>query len=164
MTTTMIKKRLSNHLKAVLFADEMQDGGQNVLKEKCCTLEYFGYRCERSRNDAGFPYGSTNPAVLSFTVRLVASEEGTIYHQRLMENTPSDYTFLFNASFNDQQRLKSYDNMFIVNGYVVDVEDDFDSGDKETRQMLVRVKLFVNAITYKGKMMDRQLVINSMAE
>ena len=81
-----------------------------------------------------------------------------------MENTPSDYTFLFNASFNDQQRLKSYDNMFIVNGYVVDVEDDFDSGEKETRQMLVRVKLFVNAITYKGKMMDRQLVINSSAE
>ena len=54
--------------------------------------------------------------------------------------------------------------MFIVNGYVVDVEDDFDSGEKETRQMLVRVKLFVNAITYKGKMMDRQLVINSSAE
>ena len=32
MTTTMIKKRLSNHLKAVLFADEMQDGGQNVSR------------------------------------------------------------------------------------------------------------------------------------
>ena len=160
----MIKKRLSNHLKAVLFADEMQDGGQNVLKEKCCTLEYFSYRCERSRNDAGFPYGVTNPSVLSFTVRLVAPEEGTVYHQRLLENVPNDYTFLFNASFNDQQRLKSYDNMFIVNGYVVDVEDDFDSGEKETRQMLVRVKLFVNAITYKGKMMDRQLVINSSAE
>ena len=160
----MNKKRLSNHLKAVLFSDEIQDGGQNVLKEKCCTLNYFGYRCERSRNDAGFPYGLTNPAVLSFTVRLVQAEEGTIYHQRLMENTPSDYTFLFNASFNDQQRLKSYDNMFIVNGYVVDVEDDFDSGEKETRQMLIRVKLFVNSITYKGKMMDRQLVINSRAE
>ena len=160
----MIKKRLSNHLKAVLFADEMQDGGQNVLKEKCCTLEYFGYRCERSRNDAGFPYGSTNPAVLSFTVRLVVPEEGTVYHQRLLENVPNDYTFLFNASFNDQQRLKSCDNMFIVNGYVIDVEDDFTAGSKESRQMLIRVKLFVNSITYKGKMMDRQLVINSMAE
>lgn len=160
----MIKKRLSNHLKAVLFADEMQDGGQNVLKEKCCTLEYFGYRCERSRNDAGFPYGPTNPAVLSFTVRLVQYGEALVYHQRLKDNDSSDYAFIFNASFNDQQRLKSYDNMFIVNGYVVDVEDDFDSGEKETRQMLVRVKLFVNAITYKGKMMDRQLVINSSAE
>ena len=160
----MNKKRLSNHLKAVLFSDEIQDGGQNVLKEKCCTLEYFGYRCERSRNDAGFPYGVTNPSVLSFTVRLVLPEEGTVYHQRLLENVPYDYTFLFNASYNDQQRLKSYDNMFIVNGYVIDVEDDFNSGGKESRQMLIRVKLFVNSITYKGKMTDRQLVINSMAE
>lgn len=160
----MNKKRLSNHLKAVLFSDEMQDGGQNVLKEKCCTVEYFGYRFERSRNDAGFPYGPTNPTLLSFTVRLVKYEEGLVYHQRLKENNPSDYVFLFNASFNDQQRLKSYDNMFIVNGYVTDVEDDFSSGDKESRQMLIRVKLFVNSITYKGKMSDKQLVINSMAE
>ena len=157
----MNKKRLSNHLKAVLFTDEMEEGGQNVLKEKCCTVEYFGYRCERSRNDAGFPYGVTNPAVLSFTVRLVVSKEGTIYHQRLLENTPSDYKFFFNATFNDQQRLKSFDNLLIVNGYVIDVEDDFNSDVKESRQMLVRVKLFVNSITYKGKTMDRQLVINS---
>lgn len=160
----MNKKRLSNHLKAVLFSGEVQDEGQNVLKEKCCTLDYFCYRCERSRNDAGFPYGVTNPSVLSFTVRLVVPEEGTVYHQRLLENVPNDYTFLFNASFNDQQRLKSCDNMFIVNGYVIDVEDDFTAGSKESRQMLIRVKLFVNSITYKGKMMDRQLVINSMAE
>ena len=162
----MNKKSLSNHLKAVLFSDEVQDGGQNVLKEKCCTLDYFAYRCERSRNDAGFPYGVTNPSVLSFTVRLVQPDEGMVYHQRLLENVPYDYTFLFNASFNDQQRLKSYDNMFIVNGYVIDVEDDFTAGskDKESRQMLIRVKLFVNSITYKGKMTDRQLEINSMAE
>ncbi len=162
----MNKKSLSNHLKAVLFSDEVQDGGQNVLKGKCCTLKYFAYRCERSRNDAGFPYGVTNPSVLSFTVRLVVPEEGMVYHQRLLENVPYDYTFLFNASFNDQQRLKSYDNMFIVNGYVIDVEDDFTAGskDKESRQMLIRVKLFVNSITYKGKMTDRQLVINSKAE
>jgi hypothetical protein len=155
----MNKKSISNHLKAVLFADEMQEGGQNVLKEKCCTVESFGYRCERSRNDAGVPYGPTNPTVLSFTVRLVQYGEGIIYHQRLMENDSSDYVFLFNASFNDQQRLKSYDNMFIVNGYVIDVEDDFSSGDRETRQMLIRVKLFVKSITYKGKMSDKQLVI-----
>ena len=160
----MNKKRLSNHLKAVLFSGEVQDEGQNVLKEKCCTLEFFSYRYERSRNDAGFPYGVTNPSVLSFTVRLVQPNEGMVYHQRLLENVPYDYTFLFNASFNDQQRLKGYDNMFIVNGYVIDVEDDFTSGSKESRQMLIRVKLFVNTITYKGKMMDRQLEINSKAE
>jgi hypothetical protein len=54
--------------------------------------------------------------------------------------------------------------MLIVNGYVIDVEDDFTSSSKESRQMLIRVKLFINSITYKGKMMDRQLVINSRAE
>jgi hypothetical protein len=51
--------------------------------------------------------------------------------------------------------------VLVVNGYVIDVEDDFSSNDKEKRQMLIRVKLFINSITYKGKMMDEQLVINS---
>ena len=158
----MNPKHISNHLKAVLFPDEIQAEGNNVMKEKCCTVEYFGYRCERSRDDAGFPYGPTNPAVLSFTVRLVLSEEGTIYHKRLTENGAYDYTFLFNASFNDQQRLKSCDNVLIVNGYVIDVEDDFstDSQDKESSQMLIRVKLFVSSIIYKGQMKDELLEVS----
>lgn len=153
--------KLSNNLKAVVFPDVMQDQGNNVQKEKCYSVQEFNYRSERSRNDAGFPYGPTNPTVMSFTVRLVHPEEGVIYHKRLLENAPADYTFLFNASYNDQQRLKSFDNALFVNGYVIDVEDDFSAGGKASgnRQMLVRVKLFVSSITYKGKTKDEVLEI-----
>lgn len=158
----MASNLLSNHLKAILFPEGLQDQGNNVLKEKCSTLQHFGYRCERSRDDAGFPYGPTNTTVMSFTVRLVLPDEGALYHQRLMENDSYDYTFLFNATFNDQQRLKSYDNMLVVNGYLIDVEDDFSTGgqDKDDRQMLIHVKLLVNSITYKGKTNDEVLEIN----
>lgn len=112
----------------------------------------------------GFPYETVNPTVMSFTVRLVRPEEGVVYHKRLLENDPADYTFLFNASFNEQQRLKSYDNALIVSGFVIDVEDDFSAGGKDidNRQMLIRVKLFISSITYKGKMKDEVLVISKI--
>ena len=154
---------LSNNLKAVLFPGAMQDGGNNVQREKCSTVQQFVYRCERSRSDAGYPYGPSNPMVMNFTVRLVKPEEGFIYHQRLMENEPADYTFLFNATYNDQQRLKSFDDALIVNGYLIDVEDDFRAGEKgkADKQMLINVKLFVSSITYKGKTNDEELLINS---
>ena len=156
---------LSNNLKAVLYPDDMLGQGEkSVQKEKCYTVQNFNYRCERSRNDAGFPFGDTNPAVMAFTVRLVHPEEGVVFHKRLIENEPSDYTFLFNATYNDQQRLRGYDNAMTVNGFVVDVEDDFSAGGKDidNRQMLIRVKLFINSVTYKGKMKDEVLVINSV--
>jgi hypothetical protein len=159
----MVPNLLSDQLKATLFPDALQDQGNNVLKEKCSTLQHFNYCCQRSRDDAGFPYGPTNTTVMSFTVRLVRPEEGTLYHQRLTENDPYDYTFLFNATFNEQQRLKGYDNMLVVNGFLIDVEDDFCTGghDKDDRQMLIHVKLLVNSITYKGKTTDKTLEISS---
>ena len=159
----MKQNLMSNNLKAVLFPDDMQEQGQNaVLKEKCSTVQFFNYRCERSRNDVGIPYGQTNPMVMTFTVRLVQPEEGVLYHKRLMDNDPAGYTFLFNASFNEQQRLKSFENVLIVNGYLIDVEDDFstDSQDKESSQMLIRVKLFVSSIIYKGQMKDELLEVS----
>ena len=156
---------ISNNIKAVLYPDDMQEQGENsVQKEKCYTVQNFNYRSERSRNDAGFPYETVNPTAMSFTVRLVRPEEGVVYHKRLLENDPADYTFLFNVSFNEQQRLKSYDNALIVSGFVIDVEDDFSAGGKDidNRQMLIRVKLFISSITYKGKMKDEVLVISKI--
>ena len=159
----MIPTIMTSQLKAMLFPDVMLNGGLNVQKEKCYTVQNFNYYSERSRNGAGFPYGPANSTVMSFTVRLVHPEDGVIYHKRLLENNPADYTFLFNASFNGLQRLKAFDMGLIVNGYVIDVEDDFSTGgkDSDNRQMLIRVKLFVRSITYKGKTKDEILEINS---
>ena len=156
----MATQLLSNNLKAVLFPDTMQDDGNNVQKEKCYTIQHFSYRNERSRNDVGYPYGPANPMTMAFTVRLVEPEEGMVYHKKLIENDPTNFTILFNATFNDNQRLKAYDNALIVDGFVIDVEDDFSAGEKDT-QMLIRVKLFVRSITYKGKTKDTLLEINS---
>ena len=78
---------ISNNIKAVLYPDDMQEQGENsVQKEKCYTVQNFNYRSERSRNDAGFPYETVNPTVMSFTVRLVRPEEGVVYHKRLLED------------------------------------------------------------------------------
>jgi len=154
---------MSSSLKAVLFPDLLLNHGINVQKEKCYTVQNFSYRSERSRNAAGFPYGPANPTVMSFTVRLVRPEDGVIYHKRLLENSPADYTFLFNASYSSLQRLKAYDMALSVNGYVIDVEDDFSTGDKDSdnnRQMLIRVKLFVRSITYKGILRNEILEIS----
>ena len=48
--------KYSDHLKAVLYPENLQEVGNNVEKRLCQTIQHFSYKCQRSRNDAGFPY------------------------------------------------------------------------------------------------------------
>ena len=43
----------------------------------------------------------------------------------MQRNELFDHTFIFNASFDQTDRLKTYDDAMIVRGYVVDVKENF---------------------------------------
>ena len=154
----------SNFLRAVLFPGNVDADERNISKEKSLAVQHFSYSFARSRNDAGFPYGPTLPTELSFTLRLMGPDDAKLYYSRLKDNTPYTYTFLFNATYNSNMRLENYDDALVVDGFVVDVEDCFNTAsaaDGSTEQMLLKVKLLVNSFTYKGKENDKVLIINS---
>lgn len=144
----------SDHLKAVLYPENLMEVEENLEKRLCQTIQHFSYKCQRSRNDAGIPYGNTTPTELQFTVRLETPDDSKVFYQRMQQNELFDHTFLFNATFDQRDRLKSYDDAMIVRGFVVDVREDYDAtvtSNGTVQQILVQVNLLLSSITYVGK-------------
>lgn len=144
----------SDHLKAVLYPENLMEVEENLEKRLCQTIQHFSYKCQRSRNDAGIPYGNTTPTELQFTVKLDTPDDSKVFYQRMQQNELFDHTFLFNATFDQRDRLKSYDDAMIVRGFVVDVREDYDAtvtSNGTVQQILVQVNLLLSSITYVGK-------------
>lgn len=153
-------QKLSNHLKAVIYPENLLENDVRILREHCAMITQFSYQCSRSRNDAGYPYGKTLPSTIDFTVRLGVPEDGKLYYEQMHQNQPATFTFIFNATFGAYDRLADYEDAMIVKGFVVDVEDDYTSADGEdAEQMLVHVCLLINSIIYNGRDRNRTLEI-----
>lgn len=146
--------KYSDHLKAVLFPENLLDVGENVEKRLCKTVQHFSYKCLRSRNDAGIPYGNTTPTELLFTIKLESPDDSKVFYQQLQQNELFNHSFLFNATFDQRDRLKAYDDAMIVKGFVVDVKEDYDASvteDGTAQQILIQVTLLLSSLTYVGK-------------
>lgn len=146
--------KYSDHLKAVLFPENLLDVGENVEKRLCKTIQHFSYKCQRSRNDAGIPYGNTTPTELLFTIKLESPDDSKVFYQQLQQNELFNHSFLFNATFDQRDRLKAYDDAMIVRGFVVDVKEDYDASvteDGTAQQILIQVTLLLSSLTYVGK-------------
>ena len=154
---------LSNYLKAVLYPENYQENElQNVLKEQCFTVQDFSYECCRKRNEAGSPYGNTQPTTMKFTIKLQSPDDGKIFYRQMKENELFHFSFFFNATFGEFNRLKKFDDAMVVRGYVVDVEEDYDcqvAADGKPNQMLICVTLLLSSIIYKGLERDKKLEI-----
>ena len=151
---------ISNFLKAILYPDNLLEYGKigdnqwNAEKDKCPVIQHFSYKVERNRNDAGIPYGGTTPTELKFTIRLGQPDDSKLFYDRLMSNELFEYTFIFNATFDDNKRLKSFEDAMVTRGYVVDVKEDYDRAVTDgnlSDQILVEVTLLLSSITYVGK-------------
>lgn len=143
----------SNELKALVVPDNFLENPVNVLKENCQTVQHFDYRCEHKRNETGEIYGVTKPVILKFTIRVRSPRHFKPYYRALVSNAPQRYSFIFNATFGDNNRLSDYEDGMVVDGYVVHVEECYDTKtvqDGEDRQTLLNVTLQVRSVTYLG--------------
>ena len=144
----------SNELKAVVIADEFQSTGQNVLKEKCMTVQHFDYHCEYKRNQSSELYGSMDPVTVNFTIRVNSLYQARVFYKNLVSTGYFEYTFLFNPIFNANQRLTSYEDGMTIDGYVVSVEERYNSGkNKESRdeQVILDIQILVRSVVYFGR-------------
>jgi len=144
----------SNELKALVVPENFLDNPMNVLKEHCLTIQHFDYRCEHKRNESQEVYGPTEPVILKFTVRVNAPAHARVFYHNLVSNSYADYSFLFNATFNGNQRLNDYEDGMVVNGYVVSVEEQYSSEKNragEDEQILLDVTILARSVTYLGR-------------
>ena len=143
----------SNELKAVVVMENFLENPLNVMKENCMTVQHFNYECEHKRNEAGEIYGSINPVMLEFTVRVNSPRQARAFYKELVSNEHSNYSFLFNVTYNENQRLNTYEDGMVVNGYIVHIEENYTTAaqqDGSNTQIELSVKLLSRSVTYLG--------------
>lgn len=143
----------SNELKAVVVMENFLENPLNVMKENCMTVQHFNYECEHKRNEVGEIYGAINPVMLEFTVRVNSPRQARAFYKELVSNEHSNYSFLFNVTYNENQRLNTYEDGMVVNGYIVHIEENYTTAaqqDGSNTQIELSVKLLSRSVTYLG--------------
>ena len=139
---------MAEYLKTSVYADSLPDKKDKVHNYDVITVQSFSYKCCRSRNDAGKPYGNTLPSTLEFSCIVGSTNTGKDFLSQMCSSTASTITFFFGASFNDNNQLKDCDEYMAVKGYIVDNENTYVVADGQ--QMIINVKMLINEITYKA--------------
>lgn len=148
---------LSNQLKTLLVMEDMLDNPMNVLRESCQVVQSFHYEARRKRNGNGDIYGPAESVLLDFTLRLTSAQQGRGFYAEMARPSHFPCSFLFNASFSENGRLCDYEDGLMVNGYVVDLREEFESApesDGAAEQILLHVRMLVRNMTVLG--MDGQ--------
>lgn len=144
----------TTELKAVIIPENFLENPLNVLKENCLTVQHFEYLCEHKRNNSGALFGATQPVTLKFSVRVNSPHHAKEFYHRLIHNGHYSFSFLFNATFNSNQRLTEYDDGLVADGYVVGIEEKYKTEGNEQgvdEQMMLDVTLLVCSMTYLGR-------------
>lgn len=144
----------SNELKALVVPEDFLENPMNVLKEHCLTIQHFDYQCEHKRNALGEVYGPTEPVILKFSVRVNSPRHAKVFYSNLLSNSYFNYSFIFNATFNANQRLAEYEDGMVINGYVVSVEENYSTDKRvtgEDEQILLDVTILARSVTYMGR-------------
>jgi hypothetical protein len=144
----------SNELKAMVIPENFQESPMNVLKEKCLMVTHMEYECEYLRNESNTVYGSVRPVVMHFQVRVGVAHHVRLFYNWLSQNGHYNVSFLFNATFDSNNRLSGYDDGMVVDGYVVKIEEIFSTEKTalgQDEQVLLDVDMLVRSIEYMGR-------------
>ncbi len=147
--------------KAMLVAEDVTEVGASITKDKCYVVQHYTYSSERDRHDIQMMDSLEESSYIDFVIRVADTGTGKQFYQHMMVNEAYTYSFLFNAKFNGSGRMQGYDDGMMVKGYIVDIEEDIsasNSEDGKDTQVLMKVKLLLNSITYIGN--ETSLVLN----
>ena len=117
------------------------------------TVQHFNYECVHKRNESGEIYGSVNPVMLDFVIRANSPRQARAFYKELVSNEHTNFSFLFNVTYNENQRLDSYEDGMVINGYIVHIEEEYTSRTNQagsSTQIELHVKILSRSVTYLG--------------
>lgn len=144
---------------ALLVTDDITESGVSIYRDKCATVQHISYECRRRRNGAGFPFGSTLPSYLDFTIKVSPGNNGKVFFDRMQQDKTFPFSFLYNAEFQAESQgstnlvLSKYVAAMVATGYIVDAEESYENiqlGATSVDQMQIHVRLLLSKITYPG--------------
>lgn len=156
----MIAVSIMREIKVMIFRGDIAKLSESnfndvVQQDAFCrtngmAVQQYDYTCALQRDRVGTIYGDPQSVVLDFSVCVMKTGQN-LFYEKLQDNGPDLYSFVFNAVFEDD-KLKSFDQAIMAEGYVVEVEE---AGSNDQEQAYIRVKLLASKMTYIHKNNDK---------
>ncbi len=147
-------------LKALLVAEDVTQVKESITKDKCYVVQHFSYSSQRDRLASRMMVSMEDSSYVDFVIRIASTGTGKQFYQQMTETDSYAYSFLFNASFNGSGRLMDFDDVMVVKGFIVDMEEIISSNsqhDHDDTQVLMKVRLLLCNITYLGSETNQEL-------
>lgn len=141
---------LSNNTKAVMTPQDFE-AVAIVNRRDCYVIQNYKFASSHPRDEKGRPYATTNCALMDVVISIDTFRTIQTFYQKLNSNEAFTYTIFFNVTYDSQNAIESYDQAIKMEGYVVDVEEDFDteaSGPDERKQMTCKVSILLSKVKY----------------
>lgn len=113
-------------------------------------IQQYNYTCALQRDRVGTIHGEPQSVIFEFSVCVMQTGQN-LFYEKLQDNGMDQYSFVFNAFFEDD-KLQSFDQAIMAEGYIVDVEE---AGSNDNEQATIRVKLLAGKMTYIHKNNDK---------
>lgn len=150
----------SNQLKAVLFLGDIKEL-TNLRQDDGYTIQNLDYQSFRSRDKLGQPYGLTNASLADITLRSISGEGDKKLYSILKERGCHAFSVLYNVKYTEEHLVDDYDIATVLNGYIVEIEEKFETGHKKNQSMILSMKILLHDVEYIGNNTQRKLVVNS---
>ena len=150
----------SNQLKAVLFLGDITEQ-MNLRQEDGYTIQNFDYQSFRSRDKLGQPYGPSNASLAHITLRSISGEGYKNLYTILKQRECYSFSVLYNVKYANDRLVESYDTATVLNGYIVEIEEIFNTQHKKNQSMILNMKILLHDVDYIGVNTHRRLVVNS---
>lgn len=122
-----------------------------VKRRDCYVIQNYKYASSHPRDEQGKPYATTNCALIDVVISVDTLRTIQTFYQQLCSNEAFTYTIFFNVTYDSQNAIESYDQAIKMEGYVVDMEENFDteaSGPEEQKQMTCKVRILLSKVKY----------------
>ena len=139
-------------INSYLHLSKNKDNVTDLKSDNLFLIQHFEYSCSRARNDIGTPYGYTQSAILTITIRDVTCIN-EIYKQIKVQET-YDYYIFSEATFNDGILVSNQCNTLKASGYIVDITENYIySPNKNDKSVLasVTVQILVTSMSYRNR-------------
>ena len=149
----------SNQLKAVLFLEDVAEGIP-MRQEAGYTIQHFDYNFFRTRDKVGRPYGPSNASLMQITIKTLSADGYKELYSRLNSIERYAFSVIFDASYDAFKILQDYADGMVVDGYVVEIEEVFDTTGNKKDGMILSMKILLHSLDYLGKRVERKLMVN----
>ncbi|MBR6841530.1 MAG: hypothetical protein IKM77_04425 [Prevotella sp.] len=142
----------SNEQKAIVVVDDIIENTTIIYKQNCLDVQHLQYDCCRKLNQAGDIYGPMEPVIINFRIKVNSALHTSVFYKFLASKSRANFSFLFNATYGDYNRLESYEDGMVVRAFVIGVKQAFSGGKEENQnsQMMLDVQALVCSTVYIG--------------